>query len=132
MYSDIGRWMGAISDVHQADKMAKKPPLLKKLVFSKSVEEEAIDAFAAKKKAEAMEAELKQWIILTHGLSAWDELIRMQGKIRKQRQDQIYAQQERQKAIINGVAISVLIVLCVALVSWIGYIIITEGNWRSW
>ena len=79
-----------------------------------------------------MEAELKQWIILTHGLSAWDELIRMQGKIRKQRQDQIYAQQERQKTIINGVAISVLIVLCVALVSWIGYIIITEGNWRSW
>ena len=43
MYSDIGRWMGAISDVYQADKMAKKPPLLKKLEIIKSEEEETIE-----------------------------------------------------------------------------------------
>ena len=30
MYSDIGRWMGAVSDVNQAEKMAKNPPIFKK------------------------------------------------------------------------------------------------------
>ena len=34
MYSDIGRWMGAVSDVNQAEKMAKNPPIFKKLVES--------------------------------------------------------------------------------------------------
>ena len=29
MYSDIGRWMGAVSDVNQAEKMAKNPPIFK-------------------------------------------------------------------------------------------------------
>ena len=27
MYGDMGRWMGAVSDVNQANKMAKNPPL---------------------------------------------------------------------------------------------------------
>ena len=31
MYGDIGRWMGAVSDVNQAEKMAKNPPIFKKL-----------------------------------------------------------------------------------------------------
>ena len=29
MYGDIGRWMGAISDVNQAEKMSKNPHFLK-------------------------------------------------------------------------------------------------------
>ena len=27
MYGDIGRWMGAVSDVSQAEKIAQNPPL---------------------------------------------------------------------------------------------------------
>ena len=55
MYGDIGRWMGAVSDVNQSAKMANNPPVFKKLFAGSSVEQEAMDAFAAKKKAEAME-----------------------------------------------------------------------------
>ena len=54
MYGDIGRWMGAISDVNQAEKDAKNPPLYKKVFNGSSIEEEAMNAFAAKKKAEEM------------------------------------------------------------------------------
>ena len=57
MYGDIGRWMGAVSDVNQSAKMANNPPVFKKLFAGSSVEQEAMDAFAAKKKAEAMEEE---------------------------------------------------------------------------
>ena len=81
MYSDIGRWMGAMSDVNQAEKLSKNPPIFKKLFNGSSVEQEAMDAFAAKKKAEAMEDELRTWINLVHGPQAWSELLKMQSKI---------------------------------------------------
>ena len=49
MTSDLSRWMGAVSDVTQAEKRAKNPPLLRKLFYKDSIESEAIEAFAAKK-----------------------------------------------------------------------------------
>ena len=48
MYGDIGKWMGAVSDVNQAAKMSKNPPLFKKLFAGSSVEQEALDAYAEK------------------------------------------------------------------------------------
>ena len=32
MAGDIGRWMGAVSDIKKSDEFAKKPPLFKKMV----------------------------------------------------------------------------------------------------
>ena len=34
MYGDIGKWLGAVSDVNQAEKMSKNPPLFKKLFLT--------------------------------------------------------------------------------------------------
>ena len=111
MYGDIGRWMGAVSDVSHAEKMAKNPPLFKKLFKGSSVEQEAMDAFAAKKKAQAMEDELRSWINMVHGPNAWSELLKMQAKIRKERQEQLYAQQEFRQNVLNvtGVIIGSLV-----------------------
>jgi len=123
MYGDIGRWMGAVSDVGHAEKMAKNPPIFKKLFAGSSVEQEAMDAFAAKKKAAAMEDELRTWINMVHGPNAWNELLKMQVKIRKQRQDQIYAQQELRKKIIEIVSICVGATIVGAGIIWIIYLI---------
>lgn len=87
MSSDIGRWMGAIGDIREAEKKAKNPPLLKTLFNKDSVEQEAIEAFAAKKKIEAMEYELRTFINFHYGPSSWNEILRIQGQIRKQRQN---------------------------------------------
>ena len=54
MGSDLGRWMGAMSDLKKAEEYTKKPPLFKKIFAAGSVEEEAMAAFMAKKKAEDM------------------------------------------------------------------------------
>ena len=59
MAGDLGRWMGAVSDIKKAEEYSKKPPLFKKLFQSGSVEEEALQAFMAKKKAEDMREELR-------------------------------------------------------------------------
>jgi hypothetical protein len=115
MGSDLGRWMGAMSDLKKADEYAKKPPLFKKIFNAGSVEEEAMAAFMAKKKAEDMRDELKKLISWTRGPSAWDELLRMEAEIRKKRQQAIYDQQERQKKLFEVVAIVVLIGICAAV-----------------
>ena len=59
MSGDLSRWMGAASDVDQAEKQAKNPPIFKKLFAAGSIEEEALATFAAKKKMEAQRYELK-------------------------------------------------------------------------
>jgi hypothetical protein len=111
MAGDLGRWMGAASDIDKAGEYAKNPPLFKKLFAAGSVEEEAMATFMAKKKAEDMRAQLKQIIILTRGMSAWDELLKTEGDIRKKRQQAVYAQEEKRRkaleisAIIMGVAV---------------------------
>ena len=115
MASDIGRWMNAISDITEAEKQAKNPPIFKKLAFSQSVEAEAMEAFARKSKMEAQRAELKQWISLAMGPSKWEELVRMEGKIRKERQETIYKQAQRRRAFLEGVAI--FIGICAVLAS---------------
>ena len=109
MASDLSRWMGALSDLDQAEKEAKNPPIFKKLFGGKSVEQEAIEAFAAKRKAQAQRDELKQWIGLTLGQSAWEELVRMEGQIRKRRQDAIYAQREKRRKFVEIMAWIIMI-----------------------
>ena len=105
MYSDMGRWMGAISDVNHANKMASNPPIFKKLFAGSSIEEDAMNAFAAKKKAEEMENELRTYVNLVYGPNSWNEILKLQAKIRKDRQEQIYAQQELRSYIMNVIAI---------------------------
>lgn len=110
MASDIGRFMGAVSDLDKAHDMAKKPPLFKKLIAAKSVEQEAMEIFMAKKKAQDMRDDLRNIISFSRGPQAWQELLRMESTIRKDRQKMIYAQKERRKHFIEVCAIIVLII----------------------
>ena len=67
MAGDLSRWMGAVSDIKKAEEYNKKPPLFKKLFAAGSIEEEAMEVFMAKKKAEDMRNQLKQIISFTRG-----------------------------------------------------------------
>jgi hypothetical protein len=122
MAGDLSRWMGAVSDIKKADEYNKKPPLFKKLFQAGSVEEEAMQIFMAKKKAEDMRAELKQIISFTRGPSAWDELLRTEADIRKKRQQAIYDQQERRRQILEIVGVCVLILIIGGFLLGLGYI----------
>lgn len=122
MAGDLGRWMNCISDLKKAEENNKKPPLFKKLFQSGSVEEEAMAIFMAKKKAEDMREQLRQIIVMTRGPSAWDELIKTEGEIRKKRQKMVYEQQERRQRVIEGIAITGLIIVIFAFVGFLGYL----------
>ncbi len=127
MYSDIGKWMGACSDVNHSVKMANNPPVFKKLFAGSSVEQEAMDAFAAKKKAEAMEEELRNWINLTHGPNAWNELLKMQVKIRKQRQETLYKQAELRRNMLQVIGIILLGIVFVGSIIGTLWMLIQRG-----
>jgi hypothetical protein len=120
---DVSRWMKMASDVDQAEKQSKNPPLFKKLFAAGSVEEEALAAYAAKKKLEAQRQELKTFLNMSYGPQAWADLIQLEGRIRKQRQEAIYKQQEMRRKVIEiivaGILILTITVLLVSLV-WLG------------
>ena len=61
MMSDIGRWMGALSDLDQAEREAKNPPIFKKLFAGKTVEQEAMEVFAQQGQSPARRAETVGW-----------------------------------------------------------------------
>jgi len=104
MSGDIGRWMGAVSDVDNAEKQAKNPPLFGKIFSAGSIEEAAMAAYAGKKKLEEQRYELKMFLNLTHGPQAYDELLAMEGQIRKERQKTIYKQQQLRRQVGEGIA----------------------------
>ena len=133
MYVDMGRSMGAVSDIDQASKLNKKPPLFKKIFNGSSIEQEAMDIFAAQKKAQAMEQELKTFVNMTHGPGSWDEILRLQGKIRKDRQKAIYEQQMRQREILNAIGL-IILVIGIGFVVVMGASIIVDiyGHPRGW
>ena len=116
MASDIGRWMGALSDIEQAEREDKNPPIFKKLFAGQSVEQEAIQAFARKQKAHEQREELRQWISFTLGKSKWDELIRMEADIRRQRKETLYKQRERRQKFVE------ILVIVVAMIIGLGFL----------
>lgn len=126
MAGALGKWMGAVSDIKKAEEYNKKPPLFKKLFNAGSVEEEAMAIFMAKKKAEDMREQLRQIIIHTRGLSAWDELVRTEANIRKQRQKAIYDQQERRRQILEIVAVIGLVAIVGAFLVGLAWLYVQQ------
>ena len=109
MASDLSRWMGALSDLDQAEKEAKNPPIFKKLFAGSSVEQEAANVWAAKRKAIAQRDELRQWVQLTLGQKAWNDLVAEEGRIRKRRQETLYRQRERRRKFVEIVAWTIMV-----------------------
>ena len=94
MGKDLSRWMGAVSDVDNAEKSAKSASPLRKLFKGKELEASAIEAFTAKKKLESQRQELKSFINFHYGANSWNEILHMEKEIRLQRKKEIYERQE--------------------------------------
>jgi hypothetical protein len=105
MVGDLSRWMGALSDIEQAEKEAKNPPIFKKLFAGKSVEQEALEIVMNKRKLQEQRDQLRQLIQYTCKAGTWEELIRMEGKIRTERQETLYKQREKRKRFLEWVVI---------------------------
>ena len=121
MHGQLTKWAGHMSDLGQAEKQVKNPPWWKSL--GGSVEAESLEVFTAKRKAESMRKELKDYISFTMGPSAWDELVAIEAKIRKQKKEQEYRKAELQEAIITWTFTSFLLVLGFGILGFVIYMV---------
>ena len=118
MSKDLGRWMGAIQAVKEGHSKKKNK------MFG-SVEEEALETFAMKKKAIAMENELRTFVNMNYGPNAWNEVIRIQAEIRKQKKEAELEAQRKQRQVIENTIIGGLVLLFIFFVIYVVYLIMT-------
>lgn len=98
MSGQLGSWAKAISDVDYAHKKAEKPKWWKKL--GGGVQANAMEVWMQKKKADEMREELRSFISAVYGPSAWKEIVHIEGIMRKEQKEAVYAAQEMKEQII--------------------------------
>lgn len=130
MGSQLGQWSKAISDLDFAHKQAENPPMFKKLFGSSQVEQNALEIWTHKQKAKEMRNELKSYISLYYGPSAWEEIVRIEGQMRKQQKEAVYAAEERKQKILEwivGIAATMVSGIILAIIFYL--IGKSQGKW---
>ena len=118
MGNQLSKWAGAMSDLDFADKQSQKPSVFK--ILGGGVESQALEVWNAKKKRDAMRAELKDYISVVYGPSHWEELLRIEAEIRQQKRDNEYARIELKQKITEWAAgVALFIVLVGSLVGFV-------------
>ncbi len=101
MSGQLSQWGKAFSDFNYAEEKSKNPPWYS---FKGSDEETALEIFAQKKKMENMRKDIKAFISWNYGPSAWEEVLAIEAKMRKQRKDELYRKEELKRKIIEWIA----------------------------
>ena len=122
MSGQLSQWAGAMSDLGRAETKINNPPWWKAL--SSSVEQEAIQIFAAKRKAAEMRKELKQYISFSMGPSAWEELLRIESQVRKRKQEQEYRRIELKETIIMWTVTCLTLLVGIGILGFITYMLV--------
>jgi hypothetical protein len=129
MTGQLANWGKAFSDFTNLEEREKNPPWWKQ-TFKGSDEETALEIFANKKKMEQMRAEIKDHISWNYGPSAWEEVLQIEAKMRRQRKEELYRKQERVDAIINFGIGGVMFILGGGLLLLVFYFIgKQQGRW---
>ncbi len=99
MASTLGQWGGAIADLEFLERRVHNPPWYKS--FGGTVQEEAIEIYAARKRIDQQRQELRTYLGFAYGPNAWDDLMRIEGQIRKRRAAHEHRKQERKDWFIT-------------------------------
>jgi len=130
MGSTLNQWATSLSDLDFAHKQSENPPFFKKIFGASDIEQNALEVWGQRQKAKEMREELRSYISLYYGPSAWDQIVAIEGKMRKERKEAIYAAEERKQMIIEiiaGIALSVTAIIIVGFIIW--YIGGVQGKW---
>ena len=122
MSSELSRWMTAVSDVDNVHRNANSPSTLDR-IFNGSIEQVDIESFSAKKKLAKQREELRNFLVAHYGTTAWDDLVREEGRIRKARQKAVYAREEKNRQIRDYTIIGVTSLIGFGSMAWILWIV---------
>lgn len=113
MSSQLSQWAGAMSDLDFLEKKNQNPSVFQ--ILGGGVESQAMEIFAARKRANAMRTELKEYISVVYGPSHWDELLQIEADIRKQKRENEYKRLEMIQSIKEWAAGITLFLLLLGL-----------------
>ena len=127
MSGTLAKWGAAFSDFQYAEEKAKNPPFYKMMSDNSS---SAIEIFAQKKKMEAMRTEVKNHISFVYGPKAWEEVLQIEGEMRRIRKAEAYKKQEMIDNAINFVVGSVIFIIAGAgVITGFYYLGRYQGKW---
>lgn len=130
MAGTLNQWATSMSDLDFAHRQAENPPMFKKIFGSSQIEQNALEVWGHKQKAKEMREELKGYISFFYGPSAWDEIVSIEAKMRKERKDAVYAAEERKQMILEFVVGTLAAVIGAVLMGGIVYLIgVYNGTW---
>ena len=127
MTGQLSQWGKAISDFNYAEEKSKNPPWYS---FKGSDQETALQLFAQKRKMEEMRKEIKNFISWHYGPSAWDEVLSIEAKMRKQRKEELYRKEELKRKIIEWVFGILIFVVAALMLGGLFYLVgVKQGRW---
>ena len=127
MGGQLSQWGKAFSDFNYAEEKSKNPPWYS---FKGSDEETALQIFAHRKKMEEMRKDIKAFISWNYGPSAWEEVLQIEAKMRKQRKEELYRKEELKRTIIEWIVGILAAVIGIAVMGFILWMIGKgQGRW---
>ena len=112
----LGQWYSFASDIKEAEKEAENPGVFKKLFDGNTVEQQALNSVIAKKKLEEQEKQIRELIVWTYGVEAYQDMIMLRRKIKAQREQAIYKQRKRQRMLLDSLFITVAMAISAGII----------------
>ena len=95
------------------------------------MDEQALDTFAALKKAEKMELDLKNFLIANYGFTAWSDLQKIQADLRKQKLEEKRRKQKRVEQIMEMLGLGFVTLLLTAMVGGlVAWVVWLKGGFK--
>ena len=127
-FSVVARWQASASDIlYASQRQKKRTNPLKQVVFAQSVEAEAAQMFAAKKRIENQRKEIVTLLQYAYGNEGLEEYRNCMKEVQAQRQREVYAQQEAKDTLIKSFWIIVLVAIAGGIIAFIFEAVSSKG-----
>ena len=126
--SALSKFAGAVSDVNYAADKAKNPGIFASLTGS--AEQQAIDAFTAHKKMQALRKEVETLVQFNYGMDGLQEYKETLRRVRAERKKTAYRRAELKQALITWFFGGVIVLSGIAGLGVVLYMIgKQQGKW---
>jgi hypothetical protein len=124
----MSKFAGAWADINEAERRAKNPKWYES--FSGSLEQRAADAFACKRKAEALKKDLEGMIQAIYGPSGLKEYKDILRQMRKTKEETDFKKARFKQAVIDWVVGIIAFVIVASILGFVFWFIGKgQGKW---
>ena len=125
MTSQVSTFMQNDSDIQHMEKRSKNPTMWQSLFNSENIEKCAVESLIAKKKMQKHRQDLKNIIMMSYGQAGWEDFLKTEISIRRERAELVHQKEIQKDKIINAIAITVLIITIV------GFFVLLFFIWKA-